>query len=132
MRFSLFAFAASSVAIYTANIDTVLLGILNNLNNAGVYSIAFFIGTAIQIPARSMNVIASSMIAEAWKQGDREKIGQLYIQTALNQLIIGGFIFLLICVNLKLLLSFLPAAYQAAKWQRELTVKSFRYQSMSK
>jgi len=116
MRFSLFSFAASSAAVYTANIDTVLLGMLASLASTAVYSIAFFIGTIIQIPARSMNVIATSIVAEAWKNDDRKKIQELYTQTSLNQIIIGGFIFLIVWVNVDELLSILPAIYSTAKW----------------
>ncbi|HYV91964.1 MAG TPA: polysaccharide biosynthesis C-terminal domain-containing protein [Chitinophagales bacterium] len=115
LRFSLFSFAASSAAIYTANIDTVLLGMFA-LDSVAVYSIAFFIGTIIQIPGRSMNVIAASMVAEAWKNDDRKKIQELYTQTSLNQLLIGGFIFLLVWVNVDGLLSILPPVYAQAKW----------------
>ncbi len=116
LRFSLFAFASSGVAIYTANIDTVLLGILADLQSVAIYSVAFFIGTVIQIPARSMNVIATSLLADAWRRNDQKKIQQLYVQTSLNQLIIGGFLFLLIWVNVNLLLSFLPPVYSGTKW----------------
>jgi O-antigen/teichoic acid export membrane protein len=116
LRFSLFSFAAASVAIYTANIDTVLLGVLANLQSVAVYNVAFFIGTIIQVPARTMNMIASSIIADAWKLDDRRKIQELYTQTSLNQLIIGGFLFLLLWVNVDLLLSLLPAIYSQARW----------------
>jgi len=41
---------------------------------------------------------------------------ELYTQTSLNQFIIGGFIFLIIWINVDLLLSLLPPDYEAAKW----------------
>jgi len=116
LRFSLFMFAAVTAAIYTQNIDVILMSYLLNLSNTAVYSIAFFIGTIIQVPARNMNMVAASVVAEAWKESDHKKIQQLYTQTSLNQLIIGGFIFLLIWVNVNLLLSLLPPVYEGAKW----------------
>ena len=115
LRYSFITFAAVSAAIYTQNIDVILLGYLLNLDNTAVYSIAFFIGTIVQIPARNMNMVAASIVADAWKENDRERIQKLYMQTALNQLIIGGFIFLLIWFNIYLLLSFIPKDYSGAK-----------------
>jgi len=116
LRFSFLMFAAVSAAIYTQNIDVILLSYLLNLTNTGVYSFAFFVGTIVQVPARSMNMIATSIVAQAWKENDHQKIQRLYSQTSLNQLIIGGFVFLMIWVNIDLLLSFLPSIYHNGKW----------------
>ncbi|MCY7409884.1 MAG: oligosaccharide flippase family protein [Chitinophagales bacterium] len=116
MRYSLFVFAASIAAVYTSNIDVIMLSGLAGLTSTGVYSIAFFVGTLIQIPGRTMNQVAIPIVADAWKRDDKLKLQQLYSQTALNQLLIGGFIFLIIWINTDLLLSFLPATYQGAKW----------------
>jgi O-antigen/teichoic acid export membrane protein len=116
MRYSLLLFVAAIASYYTLNIDQIMLGALAGLASNAVYSIAFFIGTIIQIPGRAINSVAIPIVAEAWKQNDQKKLKQLYIQTSLNELIIGGFIFLLVWINTDLLLSLLPPIYQEAKW----------------
>nr|MBA2423197.1 oligosaccharide flippase family protein [Chitinophagales bacterium] len=116
MRYSLLLFVAAIASYYTLNIDQIMLGALAGLASNAVYSIAFFIGTIIQIPGRAINSVAIPIVAEAWKQNDQKKLQQLYIQTSLNELIIGGFIFLLVWINTDLLLSLLPPIYQEAKW----------------
>jgi O-antigen/teichoic acid export membrane protein len=115
LRYSFITFAAVSAAIYTQNIDVILLGYLLNLDNTAIYSIAFFIGTIVQIPARNMNMVAATIVAEAWKEQDFPQIQKLYSQTSLTQLLIGGFIFLLVWFNVDLILSFIPKDYSGAK-----------------
>jgi O-antigen/teichoic acid export membrane protein len=116
LRYSLLMFAAVSAGIYAMNIDVILISSMIDLDHAAIYSIAFFIGTIIQIPARNMNMVAASIIAEAWKNNDRAKIQQLYSQTSLTQFIIGGLLLLLIWINIDFLLGFLPPFYSEAKW----------------
>jgi O-antigen/teichoic acid export membrane protein len=55
-------------------------------------------------------------VADAWRHDDQKRIQQLYSRTSLNQLIIGGFLFMMLWVNIDLLLSFLPTVYQQARW----------------
>lgn len=112
MRYSLFLFVAALAFYYTANVDQIMLGAMLGLESNAVYSIAFFIGTMIQIPGRAMNQVALPIITEGWKRNDLKQLQNLYSQTSLNQLIIGGFIFLVIWINLDLLLSFLSEEYR--------------------
>ena len=116
IRYSLFIFAAAVAAIYTINIDQVLLSSLIGLSAIAVYSISSFIGTMIQIPGKTMNQIAIPIISDAWKRNDLKKIQDLYSQTALTQLIIGGILLLLIWINVDWFLKLLPSDYQSAKW----------------
>ncbi|MCS6917393.1 MAG: polysaccharide biosynthesis C-terminal domain-containing protein [Chitinophagales bacterium] len=116
LRFSLLMFASGAAATYVAFIDTVMLGALRNLAETAVYSIAFTIGTLIHVPARSMNMIAVALVAEAWKRNDLSSISRLYHQTALNQLIVGSGLFLLVWINVDVLLQFLPPDYAQARW----------------
>lgn len=114
-RYSMFMFVTAIASYYTSNIDQIMLASLVGLKGNAVYTIAFFIGTMIQIPGRAMNQVSLPIITEGWKKDDIRKLQELYTQTSLNQLIIGGFIFLLIWINIDLLLSFLPEDYQQVK-----------------
>lgn len=111
----MFMFVAAISSYYTANIDQIMLASLVGLDSNAVYSIAFFIGTMIQIPGRAMNQVSIPIITDGWKRKDLPKLQELYTQTSLNQLIIGGFIFLVVWINIDLLLNFLPPAYQGAR-----------------
>jgi O-antigen/teichoic acid export membrane protein len=112
MRYSMFLFVAALAFYYTSNVDQIMLGAMLGLESNAVYSIAFFIGAMIQIPGRAMNQVALPIITDGWKRNDLKQLQNLYTQTSLNQLIIGGFIFLVVWINLDLLLSFLSEEYQ--------------------
>ena len=62
-----------------------------------------------------MNQVALPIITESWKQHNLKKLQEIYSQTSLNQLIIGGFIFLVVWINIDLLLSTLKDAYLQVK-----------------
>lgn len=115
-RFSLLMFASGAAATIVAFIDTVMLGALRNLHDTAVYSVAFALGTLIHVPARTMNMVAVALVAEAWRRNDLRVIGKLYHQTALNQFIVGSGLFLLIWLSVDVLLWFLPEAYAAGRW----------------
>lgn len=115
IRYSMFMFVAAISSYYTANIDQIMLASMVGLDSNAVYSIAFFIGTMIQIPGRAMNQVSIPIITDGWKRKDLPKLQELYTQTSLNQLIIGGFIFLVVWINIDLLLNFLPPAYRGAR-----------------
>ncbi|HUM48018.1 MAG TPA: oligosaccharide flippase family protein [Chitinophagales bacterium] len=115
IRYSMFMFVAALAAYYTSNIDQIMIGSMIGVDSNAVYAIAFFIGTMIQIPGRAMNQVALPIITESWKQHNLKKLQEIYSQTSLNQLIIGGFIFLVVWINIDLLLSTLKDAYLQVK-----------------
>lgn len=115
-RYSGFIYLASISAIFVSNIDVVLLGAQAGLDDAAVYAVALFIGTIVIIPSRSMNQVVLPLVADAWKQNDTARIDKLYKQTANNQLIVGGFMVVMVLFNTKWVLSLLPPIYANAEW----------------
>lgn len=115
-RYTWFVYASSIAAVYTSNIDVIMLGALAGLEDTAVYSVAFFIATLVIIPSRTMNQVSIPIIAEAWKNNDIPKLQQLYRQTSINQLIVGGFIYLMLWLNIDWVVNLLPEAYHPVKW----------------
>ena len=115
-RYGFFVYLVSLSAVYVANIDMILLGAKAGLDDAAVYAVAFFIGTLVVIPSRAMNQVALPLVADAWKNNDTKKIDRLYKQTANNQLIVGGFMVLMILLNTRWVLDLLPPLYAKGEW----------------
>jgi len=116
LPFAAFVIFAGASGIVQAKIDTIMISGFAGLDFTGIYSIAFFIATTIEMPRRSIGQIAIPIVAQAWKENDVSKINMLYKKTALNQLIVGLGLFLLLWLNIDSLLLFLPEAYRAGKW----------------
>jgi len=102
-------------AIAIANLDLLMVGAFLGEANAGYYAIAFFIGTFISIPERSISKISYPIIAQAFKNDDKTLIESVYVKTSLNQVIIGLLIFVGIWANIHNAVVLLPDGFQVAK-----------------
>lgn len=101
-----------------SRLDLFMVGSELGLAYAGIYSIAFYIVAVIEIPSRSIATISSPIASEALKQGELGKITELYRKVALHQLMVGGFVFLLIWINIDNIFALIPngEVYMEGKW----------------
>jgi O-antigen/teichoic acid export membrane protein len=102
-------------AIAIANLDLLMVGAFLGEANAGYYAIAFFIGTFISIPERSISKISYPIIAQAFQNDDKDLIASVYAKTSLNQIIIGLLIFIGIWANVHNAVELLPDGFLVAK-----------------
>ena len=112
LKYGVVTLLTSSAAILVNRIDVLMLGYYLELENIAFYSVAFFMASLIQIPARSILQIVKPLLAKAWADDDITEIVTLYRKTALNQMIIGFVLFLCIWLNIEDILQFVPEKYQ--------------------
>jgi len=88
------------------------------LDYAGIYTIALFMGSVVDIPSRSIQAISSPIAAQALKEGDMETANQLYKKVSLHQFVAGSCIFLLIWINIDNIFAIIPNGdlYVEGKW----------------
>lgn len=113
---ALYSIVGGMGAMLVFNLDKILINKMLGLANTGVYTIAFYFGAMITIPSRPLLKISGSLIAEAWKDNDLEKIRDIYYKSCINQLIIAGFLFIGIWTNIDNILVILGPDYAASKW----------------
>lgn len=101
-----------------SKLDVFMVSSQMGLDYAGIYTIAFYMATVIEIPSRSIALISSPLAAAALKDGDFKVANQLYRKVSLHQLIAGSFIFLLIWINIDNVFSIIPNGfiYIQGKW----------------
>lgn len=101
-----------------SRLDLFMVGSQLGLDYAGIYSIAFYIVAVIEIPSRSIATISSPLASSALKDGDFKTVNQLYRKVSLHQLMIGGFVFLLIWINIDNIFGLIPngQVYSEGKW----------------
>lgn len=87
------------------------------LDSTGIFAIATYMAVMVSIPNRSVAAIASPQLARAIKDQNHEECSHLIGQVTRNMLLIGGFILLVIWVNIDLIFHILPngATYASAK-----------------
>ncbi|MCF6356314.1 MAG: oligosaccharide flippase family protein [Draconibacterium sp.] len=98
------------------SIDKIIVNQMLGLSATGVYTIAFFFGTLVVIPSRTLLRISGTLISDAWKRNDVPYITDIYKRSCLNQFIIGAFLFGGIWVNIDSILIILGPEYAAGKW----------------
>ena len=102
----------SSAAILVNSIDILMLGHYLKIENIAFYTVAFFMASLIEIPARSILQIVKPLLAKAWSEGDMTEIATLYRKTSINQMIIGLLLFIGIWMSIDDVLTFVPDKYQ--------------------
>jgi len=84
-------------------IDTIMVASLaeNELEGAGIYSIAFYIANIIMIPAAAIWSISAPIISNAWKTNNIAQIQGIYTKSSINLLIIGLYLLIgiWICID---------------------------------
>lgn len=115
IRLSLYSIFSGFTGAIILNVDNIMVNQMLGLNETGVYRIAFFFGTIILIPARSIYRITSSIVAESFKKNHIEEIHTLYNKSCNTQLTIGLLLFIGIWVNLDNIMQILPSEYGPGK-----------------
>jgi O-antigen/teichoic acid export membrane protein len=105
---------ASSILV--SKVDMMMIGKLMDLKQVAYYTIAFFIGNVILVPARSIGSIISPLLAKAWENNDIREIDDIYKKSSINQLLFGGLFFLVVWLNIDEGLSLLPDKFQGGKY----------------
>lgn len=113
--YALYAIMGGISAIAVANLDLLMVGGYLGEANAGYYAIAFFIGTFISIPERSITKISYPIISQAFKDDNKDLITTMYKKSSLNQIVIGLLIFIGIWANVDNAVALLPDGFAAAR-----------------
>lgn len=116
LQYSSFFWLASMFSILATFIDTIVLAGLQGLDKSGMLMIATYFITLTVVPQRSMISVSVPVIAESWRKNDMKNLDSVYKKSANNMLWAGGFIYLVILLNLNDLLSYLPETYHGIKW----------------
>ncbi len=114
-RYSIISILNSTTWVLASRIDVMMLAYFIGLKAPAVYNVAMALVVLIQIPLRSMQLVSVPVITRSWKENDIAQIQRFYHESALNLLIIGSFLFLMLVANFTPVFHFLPSAYRAAK-----------------
>ncbi|KUG07390.1 lipopolysaccharide biosynthesis protein [Solirubrum puertoriconensis] len=113
LGFSGFALLSNISGTVISSIDALMVGSKLNLGAAGVYSVAFFISTALTIPFRSLYKIAFPLLADYWKQHDLGRMAEFYRSTTRLNTVLGCYLALGIGLNLDFIYSLMKPEYAA-------------------
>lgn len=110
-RYGFFTQATMVSSILNRRIDILMLGAMVGGKAVGIYTIAFYLCNVITIPQRGLTNISGAVIANAFSRNDLTQIRELYQRSALNQLLVGAIIFMVIWFNVREVLYFVDPRY---------------------
>ena len=120
LLYTLFLITAALVGSVMPTLSSFFISAKMGLMFTGVYAIANYIATMVEIPARSLNAIVQPRIAVALRATppDLATANSLFQQVSINLLLAGMAILILIWINLDLFFDILPNGeqYAAGKW----------------
>lgn len=116
LNYGIYSLFGGLTTVLVWNIDILMLGSLAGLDQTAIYAIAFYIGSVITVPQRSIEKIAAPLLSDFIKNKKWGEVESIYKKTSLNQLIPGLLIFGLIWLHIDTLFLLLPEIYAAGKW----------------
>jgi len=113
---SLFSILNGFSMIIIQNVDIIMINSMVGLSDTGIYSICFFFGVVVSLPARSIIKIANIITSQAWKDNDMNLIRDLYQKSCLTLFIIGSLLFIGLWANINNIFHIIGQQYSAGKW----------------
>jgi O-antigen/teichoic acid export membrane protein len=110
--YSIITGGAGAVVLY---IDNIMVNQMLGEAQSGIYRVAFYFGTIILIPARSIYRVTSGIVSEHFKTNKIKEIGKLYNQACNNQLMIGLLLFIGVFINIDNVMLILDPAYASCR-----------------
>ncbi|NRD22469.1 oligosaccharide flippase family protein [Winogradskyella litoriviva] len=112
LKYAALMIIAGSIATLILDIDKFMIGLmLPDIEQVAYYSVAIFIATVIAVPQRAMHQIMLPLTAKYLNEKDYDSLEDLYKRSSMTLLVISGFIFLLIILNINQLYEILPAKF---------------------
>jgi O-antigen/teichoic acid export membrane protein len=102
--------------ILTTNVDKIFINQYLSLDQVGIFGVCALFATVINIPSRAIQKISTGIIAQSWKEENKNHIQEIYAKASINQTIMGAFILIMLLVNLTNVFRILPETYSQGKW----------------
>lgn len=116
VQYSLFIIVSGGVAVMLVDFDKVMIPHYLDISQNALYAVAIFISTVIVVPSRAMTQIVAPITAKLMAENKHDELNDLYKKSAINLQVIGGFIMMLIFLNIKEMYHLIPKDYSGGIW----------------
>lgn len=117
-KYARYVVFGSISSLIIQKVDVVMIGVEEDLMSVGIYVIAFYIGSVIEIPKRNISDISFPILSKAFEEKNNALIEDVYKKSSLNQFIVGVFIFIIVWSCLDNVFQIMPdgESYRAGKY----------------
>jgi len=116
LRYAFFIILAGSAGSILLDIDKFMIPQKEAIAQTAYYAVAVYIGSVIETPGRAMAQIMQPITAKALNEKNYKEVASLYKKSSINLLLIAGFVFLLVNVNIQELYEIIPEKYSGGLW----------------
>ncbi len=116
IRYALYIILAGSAGSILLDIDKFMIPQKEAIAQTAYYAVAVYIGSVIETPGRAMAQIIQPITAKALNERNYKEVASLYKKSSINLLLIAGFVFLLVNVNIRQLYEMIDVKYAAGIW----------------
>jgi O-antigen/teichoic acid export membrane protein len=82
-----------------STIDSFLIAGLKGLSYVGIFGLAQYAASIVQVPQRSIQSVTTGVLSKAWKDKNMAEIQRIYERSSINLLLMALFIYGLISLN---------------------------------
>ena len=111
IQYSSFIIVSGGVAVMLVDFDKVMIPQYKDISQNALYAVAIFISTVIAVPSRAMTQIIAPITAKLMTENKYDELNDLYRKSAINLQVVGGFIMILIFVNIREMYQLIPKDY---------------------
>ena len=97
-------------------VDSLMILRFGSDAQVAVYTTAFFVTSALLVPARSLYKIAAPQVGDFWNEHAMDKLADLYRRISLLNLTAGGYLFAGLWANVDVLFRLLPPGYEKGRY----------------
>ncbi|MFZ4105749.1 lipopolysaccharide biosynthesis protein [Flavobacterium sp.] len=116
VQYSLFIIISGGVAVMLVDFDKIMIPHYLDISQNALYAVAIFISTVIVVPSRALTQIVAPITAKLMAENKHDELNDLYKKSAINLQVIGGFIMMLIFLNIKEIYHLIPKDYSGGIW----------------
>lgn len=116
INYSIFSLLDKSAATLILRMDLLMLAFILDLDYVAEYMVAFFIGMVVYIPFKSIQPIGNTLVSKAIGNNDNKELLDIYTKSSFYSLLLGGFIFCAIWINIDEILLVLNEKFRNGKW----------------
>lgn len=114
LRYGVIFLLSSVASMGLKTLDVIVLAQFLPLSAVGVYGLVALFPTIIETPLNSLEKIAGPKLTEAMSLGNRLELSKIYKESAHHLLVLGGWLFLMIVLNVKDFLQLLPFEFRSS------------------
>jgi len=89
-------------------LDVQMLSILTDMDNVGIYGMAFFIGSVIDGIRRPINQMLAPQISTSWNKNNMDVLRKIYEKTSSAQMLVNAAFVIMVMVNVQWIFSLIP------------------------